>query len=235
MLYESLRKKFLANQTMTDPYLPPLSEFSWTPEELAVIEIALKHSDPWNEKAVELAAIKEPLKLIKAKIRSLHMQRQHSTCCYCRVNLAGGGPFMVDREHILPKKKYPSLTFVLSNLSVSCKRCNMEFKGDNVDFVVDPSTIEAGHGSSERYRFVHPNYDKWSVHLGRTTQQEDEFVLVKFRVKNESAKGSYTYAYFRLDQLEVDNFDQAQGGNERHQDEQEIRNQLEAEYGQSVP
>lgn len=220
---------------MTDPYVPKLSDYAWTPEEEAVIEFALRHSDPWDENAKEFAAIKDQLKQIKTKIRDIHMQRQQSTCCYCKTNLAGGGNFMVDREHILPKKKFRPLTFVLSNLSVSCKRCNMDYKKDDHKFVVDSSTIESDIGNTNRYLIVHPNIDKWSQHLGRTTQQEDEFVLVKFRIKNDSEKGLYTYKYFRLDHLEVDTFDQAQGCEARNPGQEEIRNRLADEHGAPVP
>ena len=185
---------------------------------MATIEFALKHSDPWKHDASELASIKEGLVAIKARIRNLHMERQGQTCCYCRTNLAGGGAFMVDREHILPKKKFTSLTFAPSNLSVSCKRCNMEYKGDSIDFVYDSATIASEHEDASRYKFVHPNLDRWKEHLSRVSVQEDDALFVKYRVKNNSKKGQYTFRYFRLDLLQIDSLDKAQGLPDRDED-----------------
>jgi hypothetical protein len=41
--------------------------------------------------------------------------------------------------------------------------------------------------------------------------------MIKYRVLNNSNKGSYTYNYFKLSALEKDSFDKAQGGSKRHE------------------
>ncbi|MCK4140627.1 hypothetical protein DOT66_25360 [Ralstonia pseudosolanacearum] len=53
------------------------------------------------------------------------------TCSYCRRPVGHYG-FGWHIEHVLPKSKYPSLTFKLSNLTVGCVDCNM-WKGRRVD------------------------------------------------------------------------------------------------------
>lgn len=188
---------------MTDPYIPTLDAFSFTEEEAGAIDSALATEHPWDVVAVAIASAKE-------KIRAYHLARHSETCCYCRTNLHGGGPFMIDREHILPKGKYKAFTFAVWNLSISCKRCNLQYKGREDDFVVDKQP-GAPFQNPGNYRIVHPNYDKWESHLDRLSVQRNASVVVKYAVVNDSEKGRYTHTFFSLHDLEINSFDESQG------------------------
>lgn len=118
----------------------------------------------------------------------------------------------IDPEHVLPKAdgQFPQLSFELKNLSVSCKRCNMGIKGKDISFysgeldAVDPFR-------SDYYKFIHPNLDVVDDHLRVISLQINANRMVKYQVVNTSVKGRYAYEYFKLQKLELNSFDQAQG------------------------
>ncbi|MBB4133370.1 hypothetical protein GGR62_004201 [Xanthomonas campestris] len=174
------------------------------------MKAALATEDPWGWKPGGEQA--EVLASLKRKIQEHHLQRHGGKCCYCRVNLHGAGHFMTDREHVLPKSfdDYRPLSYTMWNLGVACKRCNMEYKGDKVNFLVDPDDLTRLTDGSN-YHFIHPNFDLYRQHLARFAQEANEAVMVKYTVVPGSAKGTYTHEYFNLRGLEVDSFDQAQG------------------------
>ena len=195
---------------MSDPLHPPLTDFAFTAEEEEAVKFALTTSKPWKHEHDDLKGVRAVLVALKHRIRSFHLKRQSSKCCYCRMNLHGGGSFIVDREHIVPKEKYRDLTYVISNLSVACKRCNMQLKKDDVEFLVSRDTILTKHGSSDQYRFIHPNFDKYSQFIKKISYEEDDQTYVKY-TKSDHPKAEYTYSYFDLRALEVNSFDQGQG------------------------
>lgn len=199
-----------AGVAMADPYLPPLSGFAFDVAEIAIIDQALASAKPWDYVPGSDAEI-ALLKSAKEKILGLHLQRHGWTCCYCRTNLQGAGPFMTDREHILPKGKpaYVALSYTLWNLAAACKRCNLQFKRSGDDFVIDgddPAALQA----SDNYRFVHPNFDLWDKHLTRLAVQVNAKNIVKI-LRKDSAKAAYSYDFFNLQDFEIDSFDAAQG------------------------
>lgn len=190
---------------MIDAYLPALSGLEFTVDETNAINAALMLPKPWGEK-------NDHIKSAKNKIRSYHLARHGQTCCYCRVILQGGGNFMIDREHILPKgnAKYKNFCFEPWNLSTSCKRCNMEIKGEDDRFVIDKlDTLKLKAG--ENYLFIHPNFDEWERHLTRESHQISRFLFVKYAIIENSEKGQYTFDYFKLKELEIESLDAAQG------------------------
>ncbi|KRW59615.1 hypothetical protein AO726_12485 [Pseudomonas sp. TTU2014-080ASC] len=195
---------------MIDRYLPALDEFALTVDEQNAVAAALTTLDPWGWSPG--GAQSKAIASVKAKILSYHLQRHGHKCCYCRVNLYGGGAFMTDREHVLPKSiaGYRPWSYTMWNLGIACKRCNMEYKGSNTDFVVDPDD-EAQLMESEGYRFIHPNFDLYREHMSRSSQEANESVIVKYTIVPGSLKGEYTYNYFNLRGLEVNSFDRAQG------------------------
>lgn len=195
---------------MVDPYVPPLAEFAFDAAEVAVINVALASDKPWDYVPGGDAEI-ALLKSAKKKILDLHLQRHGWTCCYCRTNLKGAGPFMTDREHVLPKGKpaYKALSYTLWNLAAACKRCNLQFKRSGDDFVIDGND-PAALVTSDNYRFVHPNFDLWDDHLTRLAVQVNAKNIVKI-LRKDSAKAAYTHAFFRLQDFEIDSFDAAQG------------------------
>lgn len=195
---------------MADPYLPALADFAFTDDEQAVIDVALATVKPWDwePKGNTLTTFKA----VKTRIRDIHMQRHNHRCCYCRRDLHGAGHFMIDREHVLPKslEPYRQLAFEMWNLGTSCKRCNMEYKGDKDDFVIvkgDPAALQDG----ANYRLIHPNFDRYKDHISRSAVEDDDVVVVTFTKVPGSAKAEYTYDYFNLAGLERQIQDQSQG------------------------
>lgn len=186
---------------MIDVHHPPMSTFTLSPEEQTAVSGALAKAKPWDE---DNACVKG----IKDKLKHLHLQRQGHTCCYCRNNLFGTGHFTIDREHILPKSIYKDFTFEVWNISIACKRCNMEVKGDKTEFFTG-SLSDVQNPSF--YAFVHPNFDVWENHLSRYAAQVDNRIVVHYSVKGESLKGSYTFKFFQLDRLEKNSLMVAQG------------------------
>lgn len=196
---------------MVDLYTPKLSSLVWTDDEKNAIAAALKVAKPWNEKAPALAHVKGTLKIVKLKLLQLHLARQGNTCCYCRTVLKGGGHFMIDREHVMPKRKYRQLAYAIGNISVCCKRCNMQFKGERLSFVRDKTKIEANHMNSDEYLFIHPNYDFWFSHMTRIALQINDALFVFYKFSATDAKAAFTYDFFALNELEVESFNSAQG------------------------
>ncbi|HEX9954167.1 MAG TPA: hypothetical protein VGB48_03005 [Allosphingosinicella sp.] len=195
---------------MPDPYLPALADFSFDAAEITVINLALNAEKPWEYVPASAVEI-ELLKSAKEKILNFHLERHGWTCCYCRTNLKGAGPFMTDREHILPKGKaaYKALSYTLWNLAAACKRCNLQFKRSGDGFVINGDDA-AALSESSNYYFIHPNFDLWNEHLTRVAVQVNAKNIVKI-LRKDSEKAAYTYDFFNLQELEVDSFDAAQG------------------------
>lgn len=195
---------------MDDAYSPGLGGFAFTAAETGVITSALATSKPWDWKKSD--PLYADVQAIKKKIEVFHLARHNNQCCYCRRSLAGAGHFMIDREHVLPKSvpAYRPLTFTIWNLGISCKRCNMEYKKERVDFVVDNADEDARLLSSN-YLLIHPNFDKYEDHISHILNQENGRVVQKFTKQAGSVKAEFTYTFFNLRGLEVDGFDEAQG------------------------
>lgn len=165
------------------------------------IENAYKEKKPWGADCIGD---------LKRRFYIHHSEQQSSLCCYCQRDQHGEFKLVIDIEHILPKEKYRPHMFDLWNLSVSCKRCNMQIKGQRTDFLVDPEFTTIQKRDSAGYRFAHPNFDLGTRHLERLVIQSGTVRLVKYVVTPGSSKGQYTYEYFRLRELEIDSFDAAQ-------------------------
>ncbi|WP_370559637.1 hypothetical protein NMD70_08455 [Edwardsiella tarda] len=195
----------------TDPLEPKLNTFSFSEEEENAIRFALSKEKPWNHDDNELSSVKEIIKRIKVRIRDFHMERQLNQCCYCRTVLHGTGAFMIDREHILPKGKYKNLTYNISNLSIACKRCNMEIKKDSLGFIQHPDSVEANFDDVSQYRFIHPNYEKYSDFITRIQFQCGDVCVVKYFFDDSCEKSKFTYNYFKLENLEINSIDETQG------------------------
>ena len=152
------------------------------------------------------------LKTLKSKIKNFGKVKTGNQCCYCMSNIYGEFPMVLDIEHILPKSVFPKYMFTGKNLAISCKRCNMEIKKADVSFLAFP--LVATHRRvfrSRYYSFIHPNLDTYESHLHRNVVQSGRKVMVSYKIVNGSAKGAYTYSYFKLKNLELNSFDAAQG------------------------
>jgi len=196
--------------TLVDPYLPGLETFVFDAEEQAAIEAALATDKPWDWKPG--GAVEVSLTSVKAKIRDLHLMRHGHRCCYCRFPLHGGGHFVIDREHVLPKsiEAFRHLSYSIWNLGASCKRCNMQYKGADVDFVIDANCAEALQ-QSENYRLIHPNFDSFKDHISFRLEADDDVTVIKYTKRPGSEKAVYTYDYFGLRGREIGAADEAQG------------------------
>lgn len=150
------------------------------------------------------------LNSVKRKIKEFRRIRSLQTCCYCRRDIGGEFPMVLDVEHILPKSHYLKYMFSGKNLAVSCKRCNMNIKGARLDFLFS-SVMPKRVFRSKYYKMIHPNLDCYESHLLRNAVQVGTSVLVKYSVVGGSSKGQYTYEFFKLDALEKISFDKAQG------------------------
>ncbi|MFM0036396.1 hypothetical protein [Paraburkholderia strydomiana] len=170
-------------------------------DDQTAIDEAYKEEKPWNSKAISD---------LKNRFYVHHSRQQEDLCCYCQRDQHGEFKLVIDIEHILPKGKYDLNMFELWNLSVSCKRCNMQIKGQRTDFLVDPNFAKTRKQDPAAYFFVHPNFDERKHHLERQSVQLGSKRIVKYVVKPGSIKGQYTYDYFRLRELEIDSFDSAQ-------------------------
>ena len=147
----------------------------------------------------------------KQKIKAYYRGILGEQCCYCRKNSLGEFKFVLDIEHILPKSVFSHLMFTMYNLSVSCKRCNMSIKNQDVSFLSDVTAVTANPKDTSLYKFIHPNFDDYFSHLNFYTKIENQQKIIKYTIVADSAKGQFTYDYFKLEELETDSINMAQG------------------------
>ncbi len=147
---------------------------------------------------------------LKRKIKEHFTDAPHSKCCYCARLLVGEFNMVIDIEHILPQHHYPDERFVIQNLNVACKRCNMEIKKGDLSFIVNAQAMGTGYYESRHYHFIHPNLDDYSTHIVLTTIRIADLILNKYVLKN-NGKAKFTYDYFKLKELEIDTLNRAQG------------------------
>ncbi|WP_137279200.1 HNH endonuclease [Pseudomonas rhizoryzae] len=149
---------------------------------------------------------------IKRRLKEHLLAEQYNTCCYCQRNLSGEFRMILDVEHILPKHVFCHCIFDLPNLAVSCRRCNFHVKGKKVDFfdkriLLFPKILKSELFKKEYYDFVHPNLDDRFAHLCIEVSQKGPKVIVRYEIL--SPLGQKTYDYFRLNQLEINSWDDA--------------------------
>jgi uncharacterized protein (TIGR02646 family) len=134
----------------------------------------------WESRATPVAAFKAGL---KGDLRISQLGR----CCYCRRHLAD--PQVTHLEHFIEKSAFPEFRFEIPNLGLSCAVCNtqklkvfiafsqllkqrvgagkMNDPGVKVSQVLRslapvPNALPT---LSDDYRWVHPHYDEYSVHI----------------------------------------------------------------------
>lgn len=177
--------------------------FNLSEEDVENIELAKEEEgDTWKS-----GHLNDWKKRIKSHLRDL----QGESCCYCRKNIAGEFSLVLDIEHILPKSVYQEYMFETSNLAVACKRCNMDLKKADISFLVEGADVTQLPFKSSQFMFIHPNLDIYSNHLRYIVVIDGDLKLIKYQPVNSSAKGHYTYDYFKLRDLEIDSMDVAQG------------------------
>lgn len=180
-------------------------DLQFSSDEARLIDLA------WNDGVLDWG---NPVLLpVRMKIRNHHRLIQRDKCCYCRKAFLQGHPLEVDVEHILPKAKYRGLAVSLVNLTVACKRCNMQVKKERNDFIVGSLEFsdEADISNNLRYKIIHPNLDAYSDHINAIFVDVDNIVLRRYMVVTGSSKGGATVEYFLLRDLEEDTLDEIQG------------------------
>lgn len=171
--------------------------------DIAIIEqVIAAGGDIWENPSI---------KPVKRKIKDHYRAVLNENCCYCRRDTTDEFNMVLDIEHVLPKAVYSTYMFTPFNLSVSCKRCNMEIKKDKVTFLNNPAIPPANAQDTNNYKLIHPNFDIYSEHLTKEVYQYDDKKLVKYSVVDTSPKGLYTKEFFELDKFEQDSFNNAQG------------------------
>ncbi len=182
-----------------------MAKIVFTQQEInEIIRVYYAGHNEWN---------KIRLGTIKSKIKTEKSTRQNDFCCYCRRDIHNEFRLVLDIEHVLPKSKIIKHMFTSKNISVSCKRCNMNVKGDDVSFLSMPiDELPKRVFRSKYYKIIHPNLDKYNNHLVRIAFQVGDEIFVKYFVKNRSEKGIFTREYFRLTEFERNSSNRAQGG-----------------------
>lgn len=176
---------------------------NYTEEEKAIIEQAKNEGgDIWNNLI---------LSAIKRRIKIHYRTDNFEQCCYCKRDLQDEFNMVIDIEHVLPKANplFSEYMFDIENLNISCKRCNMNIKKNRIDFIVDLHTIKPNYQVSQKYFFIHPNFDFYFDHIDYESTIRNNKKLIKYNCKSE--KGKYTYTYFNLDRIEIDTLSMAQG------------------------
>lgn len=199
-----------------------------TKDEKKLLEELICSNESWDSKKFEK---------LKIKMKDQFLENSR-LCCYCSKNFYGEFKLVIDIEHILPKSIFYEQKFDIDNLSIACKRCNMQIKKDNIDFL-DLEFIEIANffkfqkNESERikfvselnselclnnklqykkskfYKFIHPNFDDYFEHIDIVELRKNNKIFKKYYPLKE--KGHYTYKYFKLEELEQGNLDEFQG------------------------
>ena len=160
-----------------------MPKLRFTAQEKAHMKFAVEAGhQAWNEKY---------LKSIKAKLKKQHLIKQFDCCCYCNRDLKGEFSLVIDIEHILPKAIFVKYMFTQKNLSVACKRCNMNIKRADVSFLtVDAQNLPKKVFRSRLYKFIHPNLDNIEAHLNlEIVRLSRRKKIIKYVVLNHSSKG----------------------------------------------
>jgi len=182
-------------------------EFSFDTEDIRNIKEAILQGGKIWENSI--------LNDLKRRIKDYCLVRQKQVCCYCRRPLNGEFRMVIDIEHILPKSKFEKHMFNLINLAASCKRCNMPMKHEDASFFIGEKDKIETHFMKENYKIIHPNLDNYYLHLKYLVKIVNDSRIIKYNILNSSEKGAFTYEFFKLNSLEVDSFNEAQGINEK--------------------
>ncbi|MRG45345.1 HNH endonuclease [Chitinophaga sp. SYP-B3965] len=170
-------------------------------EEIHLIEAAVKRGgDIWND---------ETLLDIKRKIKLYCLGLTTDQCCYCRTDFTAEFMMVIDIEHVLPKSIFGAFMFELFNLSVSCKRCNMNIKRERTDFLLDVNQVHLQPQNAGQYFFSHPNLDNYFDNIEYFFTARNDKKIIKYTPLTD--KGRFTYDFFKLNQKEVETLNEAQG------------------------
>ena len=157
--------------------------YNFTPEEQQVINTNFnKHSD-WDDNS--------NFDNLKENIKSYLRSEQENLCCYCKIKLRHRR-LSVHIDHIVPKGRHKSFTFVSQNLALSCPACNSG-KSTN-ETLVNPNILSYP-AVGEDFLIVHPHFDNYFEHI---TIENQVFI----RAITED-KGEKTIEICKLDDIEL--------------------------------
>ena len=172
-------------------------------KERIAISNALKMRKPWDYKSKSIDSAKN-------KLRQHHLKKQKNKCCYCRMILNASNPFVVDREHVLPKTYFPQFSYEVDNISVACKRCNMSIKKTKRDFIIWEKHTCLIDSLAVGFKFIHPNIDNFSDYISVEIRQIDDSSCIIYTITNKCEKSKYHYDYFDLESIMISGFNVAQ-------------------------
>lgn len=185
-------------------------------EEQLAIKWALAKRQPWGVDT-NIAYNGDPRASVisgfKNRVKAYHLALQAQVCCYCRVDLNNRN-IETDREHIIPKEKFPFLSYEVFNLSVACKTCNMTVKNRKTTHLVDfgrtGNLVSKNILDERNYHIVHPNIHDWDEHIELLGDQGNRLAArIYYPV---TARGTFTYDFFQLKNFERISNNQAQRG-----------------------
>lgn len=148
-------------------------------------------------------------KELKKKIKNYILSKRN-TCAYCLRSFQGEHFMSIDVEHILPKSKFPKYVFTMKNISIACKRCNLKFKRDKIDFLSNDFNTRKPF-ISRYYKFSHPVLDRKNKMELISIRLSNEINIVRYIKPCNDHKSNFTYDYFKLSEIEVASIDSAQG------------------------
>lgn len=156
-------------------------------------------------------------KKIKSQYKTLLKLRFENSCAYCQRALAHDENIVIDLEHVLPKKEYKKYTFTLSNLVISCRRCNTPpRKGTRKDFIVNNhlgTRYDISDFYPENYKFIHPNLEDVTQYYELILLQKGRKKFLRYDLKKWHPKRAYTLDFFMLKEIEIGSLDSYAGIN----------------------
>lgn len=153
----------------------------------------------------------ERFKLLKVKYKDLLKAKFQNSCAYCQRALAHDENIVIDLEHVLPKAEYKKYIFNLTNLTISCRRCNTApRKGRKKDFIVNNhlgKSYSINDFSSHNYKFIHPNLEDVTQFYELNMIQQGRKKYIRYDLKKWHPKRDYTINFFMLKEIEVGSLD----------------------------
>lgn len=172
------------------------------------IRWALSKDAPWDVDGKKSPYRNDPrakrIQQLKDKLKAFHLANQDNRCCYCRTILKSRS-IETDREHIIPKDIFKSLTFHAFNLSIACKTCNMTNKNKKTThlrgFRKTGALISKNLKDPRNYNIVHPNIHDWTDHIQLRSEDDGRSAVTIYRPI--TLRGRFTYEFFDLKALEI--------------------------------
>lgn len=118
------------------------------------------HEDVWGSDALEG---------FRRNVRNHYRRVQNGLCAYCRERISAVSAANCQIDHIAPKSRYASFTFVSKNLCVVCADCNQiksNYKALDVaeDDIIKREPVRYPQ-TSERFMIIHPHFDDYERHI----------------------------------------------------------------------